>query len=107
MSSANVPSTSSPPSARDLIVTWLFNQGASTVILIGILYAVYVKSDTVISKIDTGYSRNLAEMREITRVQAETVDKIISQWREDRAIYLGLIRDASEKYRSSQPEAQE
>ena len=67
---------------------WLFSQGTSTVLLVGILaYTVYVAQTVIpwhMQMMQTGYDRNAADLKAATVPLAGSVDKLAD--RMDRVI---------------------
>lgn len=71
---------------RQVALKWVFQQGVPTVLLCAItamigygLMQVPSLVFTVIEKIDNGYQKNAATLKEATENQAETVDKLLDR----------------------------
>jgi len=70
------------------LVDWLFNQGASTVILIGILcfmgYAAIFLAPVHIEMIKTGY-------KEIADIHDKSMNKVVESHDKDRQMFIDLL----------------
>ena len=77
---------------RDKIIAWLVNQGAPTVLLFGIFWGGYQKMDRVIDRFEQGYTRNAEDLAKVSKQHDDTVEKLISQWKDDRKILIEILR---------------
>lgn len=83
-------------SARDKITSWVANQGATTVLLLGIFLGVYQKGEILIDQVERGYVRNADDLLKVAKQRDETIDKLIAQWKDDRRLLIEILREAKE-----------
>lgn len=69
-----------PATWKEMAAKWLFSQGVSTVLLVGILfYAAYVAQTVIpwhMQMMQSGYDRNATELKAATAPLANSVDKL-------------------------------
>lgn len=83
---------------------WLFNQGATTVLLFALLYAMYRLAPSAVSKIHTGYIEIVQTVEASQERQIKTiVDEFRADQDRDRDLLIRLIEDHKVPLARNQP----
>lgn len=86
---------------RERLLESAWEQGPITMAFFVMLVGIGYKMDGWIAKADEGYQRNAAQLQKVAEEHTKTVDKVISQWREDRQILLDVLRKDRDALKSS------
>ena len=77
---------------REKVAAWLAQQGVPTVLLFSILYILCAYGGAAVTRIESGYERNAKQLMEVSRQRDETLEKLITQWKDDRRLLIDILR---------------
>ena len=81
---------------KEKVASWAANQGPTTILLFAIVYCLYAKTgvviDRTIDRIERGYSKNAADLKIVAEQHDRTIDKVITQWKDDRELLVDVLR---------------
>lgn len=81
---------------RQRLLELLFDQGPITAAFFllagGLGYAVVYKGDEILRRVESGYERNAEQLLKAAEEQTKSINTLMTQWREDRALLIEVLR---------------